>query len=564
VEDEEGNKLRVLSVSVVRAWSLWDIQAGIRLCVYRREGVVMAKRCLSLNKHSLVIVIALLLINGLSAVAGATGRHQSLADETPQPTTRPTVTVLPTDTPMPTLTPTPLPDLVVAGITADPPTLLKDRAGTVRVEVKNTSSTGTAATCWVGLYIDRAPVGEPSQQGFAPALGADQSAIVPFTVALADVGYHSLSAWVDFLQAIPEGNEGNNQLSASVLVAEPTHTPSPTSTPSPTTTPSSTPTPTTTLTPSPTSTPSPTLTPSSTRTPLPTSSPRPGESINLAYNGGFEGAFISREGFGEVADGWTPFVQSQGRPQFLRGKDEAKGQSSQRIWSDYVPFQAGIAQRIVGVTAGHTYIARADMLSIFGEGDTPVQGMNIGKQIGLDPRGGDDPSSPHVVWSDVNWRDRAWQEGEGAVWVSATAEAGVITLFIRMDNVYGGHHDLCYVDEVSLHSFETTPTLTPSPTHTPTEAPTSTPLPTFSVTPLPQGISTASATPLPPGTATATPVPTLTAVDEPQPHPISTPAPTASPASRSIRRFIPLFFVLAFVIIVVLVVAILWLQEPGR
>jgi hypothetical protein len=308
----------------------------------------------------------------------------------------------------------------------------------------------------------------------------------------------------------------------------------------------------------------PSLTPSTTYTPGPTPTLRPGEPLNLVNNGGFERAFISHGALGEVAEGWAPYVETHGGPQFLRDGDQARGQASQRIWSDYVPFRAGITQRVGGVTPGQTYIARAAMLSIFGEGDTPVQGMNIGKQIGLDPRGGDDASSPSVIWSDVNWEDRTWQEGDNALWVSVAAEADVITLFIRVDNVYGGHNDLCYIDEVTLHLFGPAPTVTQPPTSTATAAPTSTPLASSTMASPPLEDSTPSLTPLPLGTATSTSVPTLTPLGEGQPPSISTPTLTALPARRSIRRFIPLFFVLAVLITVALIAAILWLQEPDR
>lgn len=538
----------------------------------------MAGRCLCLDKRSLVIAITLVLLNGLHAAVGASTLGHRLSAQTPAPTQKSTPSDVPTDipthaptptftltpTPVPTSTPVPMPDLIVAGITVDPSPLLKGQPGTVRVEVKNEGSGGTTIACWVGLYVRRSPVGDPDQEMPVPALGADQSTAVFYTVALAEVGHSALTAWVDWLEAIPEEDEANNQHSASILVVEPTPTPSSTSTPVPTPTPSPTLPLTPSATPSITCTSTRSPTPSSTNTSIPTRTRQPGEAPNLVVNGGFEGAFASHGGLGEVAEGWAPFVETEGMPQFLRDGDQARGQASQRIWADYVPFRAGIRQRVAGVTPGQTYIARAEMLSIFGEGDTPVQGMNIGKQIGLDPQGGEDGSSPKVIWSDVNWEDRAWQEGDNALWVSATAGADAITLFIRVNNVYGGHNDLFYVDEVTLHLFEPTPIPTYPATSTATETPTSTPLPSSTVTVPPAGASTPSATPLPRGTATRTSVATLIPVGEGPPPSMSTPTPVVSPAGGSIRRFIPLFFVLALVIIVTLIAAILWLQEPRR
>ena len=436
-----------------------------------------------------------------------------------------------------------MPDLVIANITTDPSPLVKGQLSTVHVEVKNEGSGQTMATCWVGLYIDRPPAGDPDQLMFSPPLAVDESVTVVYTIDLTDIGYHAFTAWADFLQTIPEEDEANNQHSVSIFVAEPTSTP------------------TTTSTPLPTSTPTPTS------TPLPTPTTRPGEMVYLVYNGDFEGEFISREGLGEVADEWAPFVETENKPQFLRGKERTKGQSSQRIWSDYVPFRAGIYQRVTGVTPGQNYIARAEMLSIFGVGDTPVPGMNMGKQIGLDPHGGEDASSSNVIWSDVSWEDRAWQEGERALWVSAIAEADAVTLFIRVDNVYGGHNDLFYIDEVTLHSSQATPT---AATQTPSPTATVTPPPSSTATFVPLETLTPSATPLPLVTATSTPVLTPTQVNEEQPSSSAgseeapTPTPTSMPTRRPIGRLVPILFVLALAIIVILIAAIMWLQPADR
>jgi hypothetical protein len=140
----------------------------------------------------------------------------------------------PTSTPIPsTPTPGPMPDLVVVNITTDPSPIVKDQMGTVQVEVKNQGSAEMATTNWVGLYMDRVAEGDPDKQMFCPPLGVDESATVSYSVTLPDVGYHALTAWADWLEAIPEENEANNQYSASILVSEPTPTPMPTATPTP-------------------------------------------------------------------------------------------------------------------------------------------------------------------------------------------------------------------------------------------------------------------------------------------------------------------------------------------
>ena len=181
------------------------------------------------------------------------------------PTPEPTVTEEPTltTTPGPTSTPTPRPDLVVVDISTDPSPMVEDQPGTVRVEVKNQGKAKMVTTCWVGLYIDRVAEADPDKKMFCPPLSVNESAVISYTVTLADVGYHALTAWADWLEAIPEEDETNNQYSARILCE-----PIPTPTPTPTSTPTHTPTPTATPA-TPTATPPPTLTAEPTPTPGP-------------------------------------------------------------------------------------------------------------------------------------------------------------------------------------------------------------------------------------------------------------------------------------------------------
>ena len=165
---------------------------------------------------------------GFNAWVTIAGRGTGVSTPAPTPAT-------PTSTPIPsTPTPGPMPDLVVVDITTDPSPMVEDQLGTVQVEVKNQGSAEMVTTGWVGLYMDRVAEGDPDKQMFCPPLGVDESATVSYTVTLTDVGYHALTAWVDWLEAIPEENEANNQYSASILVAGPTPTPMPTATPKPT------------------------------------------------------------------------------------------------------------------------------------------------------------------------------------------------------------------------------------------------------------------------------------------------------------------------------------------
>ncbi|MBL7184229.1 MAG: hypothetical protein ISS50_07245 [Anaerolineae bacterium] len=193
-------------------------------------------------------------------IVEALGAQQYLAWVTlAGPSPEPPVTEEPTPmvtTPGPTSTPTPglMSDLVVMDITTDPSPMVEDQPGTVQVEVKNQGSAGTVTTCWVGLYIDRVAEADPDKKMFCPPLSVGETVVISYTVTLADVGYHSVTAWVDWLEAIPEEDETNNQHSARIL-CELMPTPTPVRTPTPTVTPTpptvslkATPTPTPTST----------------------------------------------------------------------------------------------------------------------------------------------------------------------------------------------------------------------------------------------------------------------------------------------------------------------------
>jgi hypothetical protein len=165
-----------------------------------------------------------------------------------------------------------MPDLVAVDIATDPSPMVVDQPGTVRVEVKNQGSAETVAACWVGLYIDRVAEADPDKKMFCPPLSVGQSAVISYTVTLREVGYHALTAWADWVEAIPEENEMNNQYSARIL-CEPIPTPTPTPTHTPTPTPTS-------ARPTPTPTPL-TATPTPTLTTEPTPTPEPGLTILL-------------------------------------------------------------------------------------------------------------------------------------------------------------------------------------------------------------------------------------------------------------------------------------------
>lgn len=265
----------------------------------------------------------------------------------------------------------------------------------------------------------------------------------------------------------------------------------------------------------------------------------------IIKNGGFEEGFY---GWGpndsQVPNGWQPFViqDPSAPPQF---KDSAAfggfverldGDHALIIWSHWVPFDAGVFQQ-VQVTPGTGYVLQvewAPMQSFNPEQGGKVDGDYIARVVGLDPIGGTDPNAPTVVWCEELWKQK--RATKDRLKVSAVAQSGTMTVFLRVKNPQPHGQDQVFFDVVSLNVDALAPTAPPptdtplpvtdtpvpptrvrvSPTDTPAP-PTDTPPPTatFTVTP--------TDTPIPP-TDTVTPIPatpTSTRTPKPAPTPVS-------------------------------------------
>ena len=263
----------------------------------------------------------------------------------------------------------------------------------------------------------------------------------------------------------------------------------------------------------------------------------------LLNNGGFENGFY---GWGpndsQIPNGWEPFVVMDPAipPQF---KDSAAfGGFTERldgdhclvIWSHWVPFDAGIFQR-VQVTPGVAYLFQvewAPMQSYNAEqGGMITQDGFMMRVIGLDPTGGTDPNSPNIVWSQELWKKK--RVAKDYLRVSAVAQSDTMTAFIRVKNPQPHGQDQIFIDVASLvvdpnqpppppptdtpvppTNTRVPPTATsipPTDTPTPTETPTSTPTPTPTSTATPTPTDTPTATYTPTSTPTYTPTPTPTA-----------------------------------------------------
>jgi hypothetical protein len=235
---------------------------------------------------------------------------------------------------------------------------------------------------------------------------------------------------------------------------------------------------------------------------------------NLIFNCSFERGWVQIP-LGEIGEGWEYSVEN-GQPALDHSTFERlHGSTAQRIWTDGMPFNATIYQRVDNVTPGAAYVASVDWAAI-----SPSLEDNIERRVGIDASGGSDPASPNVVWSGAIW---TWGHDFSALRVSAFAQATTITVFVRVHVPWSAGKDQAFIDLVRLELDPTQPTATAT-TVPPTPTPTSPP-PTFTSTPAPP-----TETPQP----TITPSPTATVAMQPSntsvPTHTSEPTPTATTA----------------------------------
>jgi hypothetical protein len=203
---------------------------------------------------------------------------------------------------------------------------------------------------------------------------------------------------------------------------------------------------------------------------------------NLLTNNGFNDPFTDIPGRTwngqpeKIANGWQPFYMTSGTYQsdsgakklhwlssaqfaaaFGGGDYHIEGNRAQNMWSSY-EMNAGVYQQISGLTPGQAYGFDVAMVTYWrGPGYPDSDGKMI-KQVGLDPTGGADPTSPNIVWSDPDSNDKAWVYLD----VAATAQANTITVFAKVqapDNQSPNHTDLNMVYFEAAH-------VAPAPTTT--------------------------------------------------------------------------------------------------
>ena len=210
-------------------------------------------------------------------------------------------------------------------------------------------------------------------------------------------------------------------------------------------------------------------------------------------NANFEDGFSDR-GSGEVrvANGWHPWFQDgpnqdQGlnhRPEW--NAENAQWHGTRRIkegtWAQkwgkvYSTHRAGIYQQ-VSVPAGSqvTLTAWAQAWSSTEDDAAVSKNGGYALMVGIDPTGGTDWGSGNVVWSEPNRTLDQWVQ----LSVSARAQGGTITVYLRGEAEWPVKHNDSYWDDVCLTYVAPTavPTNTPRPTNTPEPTPPPTEEPT--------------------------------------------------------------------------------------
>lgn len=194
---------------------------------------------------------------------------------------------------------------------------------------------------------------------------------------------------------------------------------------------------------------------------------------NLLTNGNFNAFSVIpgrswREFDEKVATGWSHFYVASGTrldklhwfsstdftAAFNPGGDpyelEGNNGSAQNIWSAY-EFDAGIYQRVTGLTPGTAYAFDVPVVTFWRGPGYPDSDGIMKKSVGIDPAGGTDPTSPHVIWSAFDSDDKKWVYMD----MAARAESDAMTFFVRIqapENSSPNHTDLdmAYIDAAKV------------------------------------------------------------------------------------------------------------------
>jgi hypothetical protein len=242
-------------------------------------------------------------------------------------------------------------------------------------------------------------------------------------------------------------------------------------------------------------------------------------------------------GFSSGMEPWKPFVEG-GSPSISWGTDPSTCHAINipciRISSEN-PFVGGIYQQVSGLNPGVTYHANVTLLWMDSLNKTD---RVMGRKIGIDPKGGTNPQSPDIAWSEEIWgtEDERISVTQAKLHAAAAAQGNTVTVFVRIDaprqvqGVTWPGVDQVWIDDVGMVAWgEAAPTATSQPSAPPTDTPVP---PTKPPAPPTATAQPPTSTPQPPAaTPVITPTVGLTATVPitPTQTPTNTPAATATP-----------------------------------
>ncbi len=160
-----------------------------------------------------------------------------------------------------------------------------------------------------------------------------------------------------------------------------------------------------------------------------------------------------------VAASWAKFVLSGG-PTFEHvDNEQIDPYGSQYIWEDTYAFDAGVYQTITGLTPGiyyHFWLGYALAAYDPGTGQN-LRNDLIGRQVGIDLKGGTDPSAASVTWGSVYW-DGTAALNIPALGMTFAAQSNSATIFLRVlnNNVANGRSKVWF-DSVCMEPLDPQP-----------------------------------------------------------------------------------------------------------
>jgi len=277
----------------------------------------------------------------------------------------------------------------------------------------------------------------------------------------------------------------------------------------------------------------------------------PIQAQSLLTNPGFEDPYITigNDQTVQVAQGWTPWHVPRGasdpnyansQPEYYPAAPDATrihgGSNAQLVSSFYATHTGGVYQQVSGVTSGaqlQFHIFAYIWSSTLDDVGKSEQNGGVVLQVGIDPTGGTDGTSPNVVWSQPLSEYDTYSDYS----VSATAAGTSVTVFTRSTITFPVKNNNIYLDDASLIVGNGSVTSVPVTTAAPptqegstTVAPSSTPTTAATTAVPPSSTPTTVPTTAVPPSSTPTTVPTTVAPPTVVP---TTALPTVPPATSS-------------------------------